>query len=486
MSTKVETCDLSPNLSISRVLTGLWQIADMERDGKAVDVKQAAAAMQNYSSAGFTTFDMADHYGSAEIIAGEFQKSSADRAQLLTKWVPKPGQTTKEEVRQAVITALNRLQTKSIDLLQFHAWNYADPNWLDCLYWLQELKQEGLISNLGVTNFDTAHLRIALTSGIDIVSNQVCFSLIDQRASGPMSKLCAEFNIKLLAFGTVAGGFLTNKWLGKPEPILNDELTWSQMKYKRFIDAAGGWQKFQTLLTVLDQVAQQHQVSIANIASRYMLEQPVVGGVIIGARLGLSEHVAENQKLFAFSLDEDSKSAINKVLATLDPIPGDCGDEYRKPPFLTASGDLSHHVETIPPPFPTVEGSEGRVKALSGTVWEDMAGFSRAIRKGNRILISGTTATHGDKAIGGNDPAAQAHFVIDKIEGALQSLGGTLDEVVRTRIFIKNVNDWEPIARVHGERFKNIQPANTMVKAELIGDEYLVEIEAEAMVAGDK
>ena len=68
----------------------------------------------------------------------------------------------------------------------------------------------------------------------------------------------------------------------------------------------------------------------------------------------------------------------------------------------------------------------------------------------------------------------------------MQSLGGTLDEVVRTRIFIKNVNDWEPIARVHGERFKNIQPANTMVKAELIGDEYLVEIEAEAMVAGDK
>lgn len=482
MSTKVETCELSPTLKISRVLTGLWQIADMERDGKTIDIKQTAAAMQAYTSAGLTTFDMADHYGSAEIIAGEFRKSSSDQVQLLTKWVPKPGQTSKEEVRQAVITALNRLQAKSIDLLQFHAWNYADPNWLDCLYWLQEMKQEGLISNLGVTNFDTAHLRIALTSGINIVSNQVCFSLIDQRASGAMSTLCKEFDIKLLAFGTVAGGFLTDRWLGKPEPALDDKLTWSQMKYKRFIDAAGGWQKFQALLTVLDQVAKQHQVSIANVASRYMLEQPAVGGVIIGARLGLSEHVTENQKLFEFSLDGKSKSEIKKVLATLDTIPGDCGDEYRKPPFLTASGDLSHHVDTIPPPFPTGQGSDGRTKALSGTVWEDMAGFSRAVRKGNRILISGTTATHGDKAIGGNDPAAQAHFVIDKIEGALQSLGGTLEEVVRTRIFIKNVSDWEPIARVHGERFKDIQPANTMVKAELIGDEYLVEIEAEAIV----
>lgn len=482
MNSKVETCELSASLTISRVLTGLWQIADMERDGNVVDTKKTAASMQAYAEAGLTTFDMADHYGSAEIIAGEFRKASKHNVQLLTKWVPKPGQTSKQEVREAVVTALNRLQMNSIDLLQFHAWNYADPNWLDCLYWLQELKQEGLIANLGLTNFDTAHLRIALTSGIDVVSNQVCYSLLDQRAAGAMTALCNEYNIKLLAFGTVAGGFLTSKWLGQPEPLLDDKLTWSQMKYKRFIDAAGGWQKFQTLLAALDKVAERHQVSIANVASRFMLEQSAVGGVIIGARMGLSEHVVENQKLFGFSLSNESKSEINSILETLDSIPGDCGDEYRKPPFLTASGDLSHHVDTIPPPFPTSKGSDGRTKALSGTVWEDMAGFSRAVRKGNRILISGTTATHGDKAIGGNDPAAQAHFVIDKIEGALQSLGGTLEQVVRTRIFIRNISDWEPIARVHGERFKEIQPANTMVKAELIGDEYLVEIEAEAVI----
>ncbi len=484
MNSTIETCVLSPSLTISRVLTGLWQIADMERNGTAVDPAMTARSMQPYCDAGFTTFDMADHYGSAEIIAGVFRKSLADpnKIQLLTKWVPKPGQTSKEEVREAIVTALNRLQMKSIDLLQFHAWNYADPNWLDCLYWLQELKEEGLISNLGLTNFDTAHLRIVLTSGIQVASNQVCFSLIDQRAAGAMKLLCEEFDIKLLAFGTVAGGFLTNKWLDKPEPKLDENLTWSQMKYKRFIDTAGGWEKFQSLLRVLDQVANHHHVSIANIASKYILEQPHVGGVIIGARLGLSEHINENQKLFEFSIDDKNKAEIESILSQLTPIPGDCGDEYRKPPFLTASGDLSHHVDTMPPPFPTTTGSDGRTKALSGTIWEDIAGFSRAIRKGNRILISGTTATNGDKAVGGNDPAAQTHFVIDKIEGAIQSLGGTLEEVVRTRIFIKNVNDWEPISRVHGERFKNIQPANTMVKAELIGDEYLVEIEAEAVV----
>jgi len=477
------TLELASALTISRAITGLWQIADLERDGNKINWEDAALAMKQYYDAGLTTFDMADHYGSAEDISGIFRtKYSNGKSQLFTKWVPTPGPVSKETVREAVQKSLTRMQSEQIDLMQFHAWNYADPRWLDCLYWLQELKEEGLIKHLGLTNFDTAHLRIVLTSGIKVVSNQVCFSLIDQRASHAMSELCLKHNIKLLAFGTVAGGFLTNKWLNKPEPPQDQSLTWSQMKYKRFIDVAGGWSKFQNLLSVLNKIADKHTTSIANIASRYMLEQPAVGGVIIGARLGISEHVQENVKLFSFSLDEDSKKVIKQALSLLNPIPGDCGDEYRKPPFLTASGDLSHHVDSLPPPYPSYVGGDGRTKALSGTIWEDIAGFSRAVKKGNRILVSGTTATHGKNAIGGNDPAAQTHFVIDKIEGAIQSLGGTLSNVVRTRIFIRNIHDWEAIAHAHGERFKSIQPANTMVKAELIGDEYLIEMEAEAII----
>jgi enamine deaminase RidA (YjgF/YER057c/UK114 family) len=288
--------------------------------------------------------------------------------------------------------------------------------------------------------------------------------------------------VKLLAFGTGAGGFLSEKWLDKSEPNQSESLTWSQMKYKRFIDSAGGWEKFQSLLKTLQIIAQKHGVGIANIASKYIMDQAAVAGVIIGARLGQSEHIAENEKLFSFELDESDKLQVAQVLAMLDKIPGDCGDEYRKPPFLTASGDLSHHVEHFPSPYPTFEVSENRTKALSGTIWEDLAGFSRAVRKGNRIMVSGTTATHGPKRMGGNDPGAQAHFILDKLEGAIQSLGGKLEDVVRTRIFIRNITDWEPIARAHGERFKDIQPANTMVRAELIGEEYLVEIEAEAVV----
>jgi aryl-alcohol dehydrogenase-like predicted oxidoreductase/enamine deaminase RidA (YjgF/YER057c/UK114 family) len=479
----VERAELAPGFSVSRVLTGLWQIADMERDGVVLDSVAGAAAMAPYVEAGFTSFDMADHYGSSEVIAGRFREGADPHSvELLTKWVPKPGPHTRNDVRAAVQLALERTRSEVIDLLQFHAWSYADPGWLDCLFWLQELKQEGLIRHLGLTNVDTAHLRIVVHSGIEVVSNQVCYSLIDQRARRGMTDLCLAHGIKLLAFGTVAGGLLTEAWLGAPEPEVDRLDTWSKMKYKRFIDAGGGWGAFQGLLGAVQGAAQRHGVSMANVACRYILEQPAVAGVIIGARLGRSEHVQDNLSLFSFSLDDSSHAEIEVALGDFGLVPGDCGDEYRKAPFLTAAGDLSDHFGSFPPPYDLCIGDDGRSRVLSGTRWEDLAGFSRAVRRGDRIWVSGTTATHGELAIGGDDAVAQAHFVIDKIEGALQSLGGRLEDVVRTRVYIRNIVDWEVVARVHGERLAGIQPANTLVQAGLVGDGYLVEMEAEAVV----
>jgi aryl-alcohol dehydrogenase-like predicted oxidoreductase len=303
--------ELAPDLRISRVITGLWQIADMERDDRSLDHEEAACAMQAYSSAGLTTFDMADHYGSAEEIAGLFAREYAggDSVQMLTKWVPQPGSSTRETVREAVQRALDRLQTDELDLLQYHAWNYADPSYLDDLAYLQELRDEGLIRHLGLTNFDTAHLRVVLASGVRVVSNQVCYSLLDQRARGDMARLCAAEKVKILAFGTLAGGFLTDRWLDKPEPDMASLATWSHMKYKRYIDEAGGWVAFQQLLQALRKIADRHDVSIANIASRYILEQPTVGGVIIGARLGRNEHIRDNLKLLNFEIGDDSGAA---------------------------------------------------------------------------------------------------------------------------------------------------------------------------------
>lgn len=151
----IPTTSLAEDLQTSKIITGPWQIADMERDGKELDPDATARAMQPYLEAGLTTFDMADHYGSAEVISGRFrQQVGPGRVQLLTKWVPESGKSSKEKVRAAVQRALDRMQVEQLDLLQYHAWNYADPAWLDDLFWLRELREEGLIRHLGLTNFD--------------------------------------------------------------------------------------------------------------------------------------------------------------------------------------------------------------------------------------------------------------------------------------------------------------------------------------------
>lgn len=150
--------------------------------------------------------------------------------------------------------------------------------------------------------------------------------------------------MRLLAYGTLAGGFLTERWLGRPAPHLKDLETYSQMKYWRFINTVGGWDVFQSLLAAVHRVADRNGVSMANVAARYVLEQPAVCGIIIGARLSKSEHIADTLRLFRFSLDAKSREIIASAVDNLNPLPGDCGDEYRKPPFLTAAGDLSDHL----------------------------------------------------------------------------------------------------------------------------------------------
>jgi len=471
-------------LEIPKVVMGLWQIADMERDGIKVDKEEASKAMMNYYENGFTSFDMADHYGSAEEISGYFKKKySPKNLQLFTKWVPQPGAIDSNKIEAAVLTAQQKLNTDCIQLLQFHAWNYADPHWLDCLVGLDRLRKKGMIESIGLTNFDEAHLNMVVNTGIQIASNQVCHSLLDQRAAGKMSETCIKNNIALLAFGTVAGGFFSEKWINQQEPTLQESLTWSQMKYKRYIDAAGGWAWFQELLQTLKSIADKHEVSIATVASASILHNPAVSAVIVGTRLGKSEHILENKNLFSVKLNDEEINSIETILSKGIIIPGDCGDEYRKPPFLTASGDLSHHFKEMPSPYPVKVESDGKTRAFSGTPWETMAGYSRAVRKGNHIQVSGTTATHGNMLVGGSDPAEKKHYIIDKIEGAIQSLGGRLEDVVRTRIFVKDITQWESIARAHGNRFSSIQPANTMVQADLVGSEYLVEIEADAIVS---
>ncbi len=338
----METIELAPELRISRILTGLWQVADQEKDGALLDPERAADALEPMVEAGFTTFDVADHYGSAEIIAGRVLRRHPE-ARILTKWVADPGVSSMDAVRAAVDRSRERIGTDRLDLLQFHAWRYEDPAWRKCLEHLTRLRDDGLIGQLGVTNFDAAHFDLALRSGFPLVSNQVSFSLLDRRAAGAMRLVCETHGVRLLAYGSLAGGLLTDRWLCAFDPRLTYGLTWSQAKYRRFIAVAGGWERFQGVLRVARQVADRRGLSIANVAARFPLEQPGVAGVILGARPGRSDHLHDNRRLASLRLDRRALAELEDAASELDPIPGDCGDEYRRPPYLTATGDLSQH-----------------------------------------------------------------------------------------------------------------------------------------------
>lgn len=337
MDTSQKTYQLTPDLKISRILNGMWQVAGGHGD---VDPEVAISEMLSYHDSGFTTWDMADIYGPAEEFLGEFRKrvekqrgkDELDKIQALTKFVPNPGPMTKTIVEHYVEKSIKRMKVKSIDVLQFHWWDYNDTRYMDALYHLSKIRDEGKIRHIGLTNFDTERMKIMTEQGFKLVSNQVQYSIIDQRPQIQMSTFCQKNKINLLTYGTLCGGFLSEKYVGKAEPTRSNLNTYSLQKYKNMIDAWGGWSLFQELLVILNDIAKNYGVSIANVATRYILDKPAVAGVIIGVRLGISDHKSDNSKVFSLRLNKEAHEQINSVTSRskdLFTTIGDCGDEYR-------------------------------------------------------------------------------------------------------------------------------------------------------------
>ncbi len=329
----VEYLDFASDLKICRIINGMWQLAGGHG---VIDPVSAISEMQKYHDNGFSTWDMADIYGPAENFLGEFRKQSTkDTLKLstsFTKFVPNPGPMSKSIVEYYVDESRKKMNVESIDLLQFHWWDYSDSEYLNTLQHLQALCDDGKIKHLGLTNFDTERMQIMLENNIYFVSNQVQYSVLDQRPQKKMISFCQKHNIQLFTYGTLLGGFLSEKYLGASEPTRMDLDTVSLQKYKNMIDFWGGWNLFQELLEVLNEIAIKHNVSIANVATRFILDKPMVAGVIIGARLGISEHVSSNVKTFKLSLDDSDFTkidSINKKSNDLFDVIGDCGDEYR-------------------------------------------------------------------------------------------------------------------------------------------------------------
>ena len=329
---------LAPDLTICRIVNGMWQVAGGHG---YINHELAIADMMRYHDAGFTSWDLADIYGPAEDFIGEFRrrlltlkgKEELERTQALTKWVPQPTRITRSIVKENIERSLRRMSVISLDLLQFHWWDYNNPYYIDALKYLSELRDEGLIKHIGLTNFDTERIQFMIDSDLQVVSNQVQYSIIDRRPEVKMIPFCLEHNIRLLAYGSICGGLLSERYLGRTQQPSPAELnTLSLRKYIRMIEAWGGWNLFQELLSALKRIATKYNLSIANVATRYILDKSAVAGVIIGVRLGIADHRNNNTQVFNFCLDKSDYDDIDAVCTKsndLFEIIGDCGDEYR-------------------------------------------------------------------------------------------------------------------------------------------------------------
>jgi aryl-alcohol dehydrogenase-like predicted oxidoreductase len=327
----------TPDLSICRVMNGLWQVSGAHGH---IDPARAIPEMFTYHEAGFTSWDLADHYGPAEDFIGAFRRQFATRLgadrlseiQAFTKWVPRPGRMTRRVVEDAINLSLSRMGVTALDLLQFHWWDYGDDAYLHALRHLADLQHEAKILHLALTNFDTEHLRIITDHGVKIASNQVQYSLVDRRPENQMAPFCVEHGITLLPYGVVLGGLMSEKYLARPEPRRSELNTASLQKYRNMIEAWGGWPLFQELLTAVKEIADRHRFSISNVAVRAILDRPAVAAVIVGTRLGVAEHLADNTRVFGFQLEPDDRAkldAVNAKSRDLTKLIGDCGDEYR-------------------------------------------------------------------------------------------------------------------------------------------------------------
>jgi aryl-alcohol dehydrogenase-like predicted oxidoreductase len=316
---------LTDDYSISRVIKGGWHLAG---DHGAIDPHAAERDMATFVDAGITTFDCADIYTGVEALIGAFRAAypeQAKKVQVHTKFVPDLSDLAHVDrgyIENIIHRSMSRLRMEQLDVVQFHWWDFDVPGYVDAALELERLRCAGKIRHLGVTNFDTAHLTELTTAGVPILSHQVQYSLVDDRANNGMVEFCKAHGISLLCYGTVCGGFLSERWLGKPAPNL--ELgNRSLIKYKLIIDDFGGWDMFQILLKILHGIAAKYGTDIATVASRAILEREQVAGVIVGAVN--TSHLPSHVQIGDMQLSDADRDAIAAVTGRRH---GPVGDIY--------------------------------------------------------------------------------------------------------------------------------------------------------------
>jgi aryl-alcohol dehydrogenase-like predicted oxidoreductase len=316
---------LADGYSVSRLIKGGWHLAG---DHGAIDARQARQDMASFVEAGITTFDCADIYRGVEELIGGFRREFPELArqvQIHTKFVPDLSDLPRVDrayVERIIDRSLERLRMERLDLVQFHWWDFEVPGYVETALELERLRRAGKIARVGVTNFDARHLQELLAAGVRVEAHQLQYSLVDRRPAQGMVDLCRTHSIALLCYGTVCGGFLSERWLGVPPPAGPMENR-SLIKYRLVIEDFGGWELFQELLRTLQAIAARHGVDIATVATRAVLDRPQVAAAIVGATS--TRHLPAHGRTGSLELAADELAALERITARAQ---GPRGDVY--------------------------------------------------------------------------------------------------------------------------------------------------------------
>lgn len=245
------------------------------------------------------------------------------------------GNIHQRSVQNIVDQHLKTIGLERLDLLQVSWSDFRDKRYIDFLGELLELKRVGKIASIGTVAFPTRELKYLASQGISVASNQVSFSLVDRRALVDMADWCHSNSIHLFAKSALGAGFISERFLGLPEPSKRLCEFPPVAHFASVIRAWGGWSLFQELLYAIKQVAEKHDVTMSNVAIKWALQSSGQTAVVVDASLADPPEVQlciSNLRVFHFTLDEDDRHLLDSVASKcndLHSILGDCGSELQ-------------------------------------------------------------------------------------------------------------------------------------------------------------
>ncbi len=290
-------------MSENPLIVGCWQLDD--RSWKAHSEEHLTRAIDTYVAMGVQTFDTADIYGRSEQVLGRALKGRT--SQVLTKASFFDELLTPKQIRHRIEIAQRNLKQDVLDCVQLH-WQDPQLDFTSTLETFAALVSEGTIAKFGVTNFNLDMLKKAIALA-PISSNQVQYSLIDRRAENGMQAFCLEQDISLLAYGVLAGGFLSDGFRHVERPTLESDHARS-FYYANMVKLHGGWKPVQTLLETLSKVAQGYDKTVAQVALNWAAAQPAVGGVIAGLTLK-REEIQQNATALTWEMSEGDRQLLS-------------------------------------------------------------------------------------------------------------------------------------------------------------------------------